>query len=110
MFSDANKANRYLKLARELRYRTLEHVLNRSIQIRSEATVIEDVLAALGDTLPHGLKSVRQPARGLPTVAKYALLDLEFSIPPRDGDELVRPSVKQLRALGLLTGGPTDRA
>jgi hypothetical protein len=104
MFLHSSAARRYLAFARQIRYRTLQAAVGVAVRIHSEATVLRDVLQALEDVLPRGLKPAREPTSGLPTVAKYALLDLEFVAPEREAARLRRLSMKQLRELGILSG------
>ncbi len=92
-----------LRLARALRYRTLHEAIGRRVGVTSEASIIPNILAALGDCLPAELARSTNPAAGLPTVAKYALLDLEFRTTKID---LPRLSLGELRELGLLVRAP----
>lgn len=109
MFPAHSKAHRYLRLTRRIRYRTLDALIGEAVTIRSEPTVIDDVVRDLGARLPKSVSSVRDIARGLPTVAKYGLLDLVFSLHESE-TALQRLSVAQLRELGLLSGGTTTKA
>ena len=86
-----------LRIARELRYRTFDEVVGRSLTIRSASTVIEDVTAALGEVL----RDTTAPSPSLGAVAKYGLLDLEF--PSQRAWSLPRMTIRDLAALDLLT-------
>jgi hypothetical protein len=110
MFSDSSAARRYLTFARQLRYRTIQNAVGASVKIHSEATLIRDVLHALEHVLPRDLAPVREPTPGLPTVTKYALLDLEFVAPDREAARLRRLSLKQLRELGVLSGALANKS
>lgn len=67
---------------------------------------MDDVVDGLAGLLPKSSANVCPPAPGLPTVAKYGLLDLEFAVPAQEAEGWHRPSVAQLRQLGLLRVHP----
>jgi len=113
MFAGATRPTKYLKLVRALRYLTLEEAVGLPVRVRSESSVVTDVVGALDSVLPRGLRALREPAVGLPTVVKYALLDLEFEFPSGGAMRLRRLSRQELAELGLLgrSGtGPSEDA
>jgi hypothetical protein len=96
-------------VARALRYRPLDHLVGRSVEVHDLDEIEENVHLALGPDLPEGCRLVgpelhfREGA-----VAKYGILDLRFSAPGElltEGD--VRTGVALLRELGFLPGGET---
>lgn len=107
--SEKNAAvHKVLAIARQLRYRTLERVVGQTVRVMSEASAVADVLEGLDRFLPARLELRRSPGGGLPTVAKYALLDLEFVLPPGPAIDLPRLSRKELRGLDVLVPASPD--
>jgi hypothetical protein len=94
--------HRICAIARQLRYQTLERVVGQRVLVGSEASVVTDVLDALDRFLPARLEPLHTPSAGLPTVAKYALLDLELSLPPGTARDLPRLSLQALRDLEVV--------
>jgi hypothetical protein len=105
---ESARTRKYLKLARGIRYRTMVAVLAKEVLVRAERTVVDDVLHGLRGLLPRPLNCAYPPAPGLPTVTKFSLLDLEFSMPA--GAKLPRLKFSQLVELGLVRSRPRDHA
>lgn len=84
-----------------MRYLTLKRCVGAEVRVVSESTVVRDIVEGLGRVLPRSIGACRPLKKGLPTVAKYALLDLEFPMPP-DHPGLRRLRLSELRELGLV--------
>src|SRR3954452_15746473 len=93
-------------VARGLRYRPLDHLVGRSVEIADLEAVEDAVRLALGPDLPDGCRLAGpEPRYREGAIAKYGILDLRFTAP---GDLLpgdVRTVVPLLRELGYLPGG-----
>jgi hypothetical protein len=101
-------------IAKELRYRTLDYLLGRIIDVANLDRIEVAVRLALGPDLPDGCRLVGPELRSREgTVAKYGILDLRFAAPAHMliGEGLT--GVLLLRELGFLPGseaGPQNRA
>ena len=93
-------------VARGLRYRLLDHLVNRSIEIRDLDAVEVAVRLAIGPDLPEACR-LAGPVRAdiEVTVAKYGILDLRFTAPDGLLSSDARTGVPLLRELGFLPGG-----
>ncbi|SRR5579884_3310892 len=93
-------------VARGLRYRSLPHLIGRAVELRNLGHVEEAVRAALGPDLPAGYHLAGPELRFREgAVAKYGILDLEFSAPPEALAGEMCSGVTLLRELGFLPGG-----
>jgi hypothetical protein len=93
-------------VARGLRYRPLEHLIGRLIEVADLAEVEHAVRLALGPDLPEGCRLVGPELRSREgAVAKYGILDLRFSAPAELLSGEARTGVPLLRELGFLPGG-----
>jgi hypothetical protein len=93
-------------VARELRYRPLDHLVGRVVEVRDLEGIEDAVRLALGPDLPDGCRLAGpEPRFREVAVAKYGILDLRFTAPGDllDGD--VATGVPLLRELGYLPGG-----
>lgn len=91
------------QVARGLRYRTLDHLVGRSIVVRDLNAMEEAVRVGLGDDFPAECRLVA-PSSIHGAVAKYGILDLDFSAPAERLGE-AKGGVRLLRELGFL---PTE--
>jgi hypothetical protein len=101
-------------VASGLRYRSLDHLVGRVVEIRDLDRIEDTVRLALATDLPDGCRLAGpEPHFRETAVAKYGILDLRFIVP---GDMLVGnvlTGVPLLRELGYLPGreaGPQNRA
>jgi hypothetical protein len=91
-------------VGRELRYRPLEHLVGRFVEVHDLGTVEEAIRTALGEDFPEGCRLVgpemdsRQVA-----VARNGILDLRFSA-PADLLTGAHTGLPLLRELGFLRG------
>jgi hypothetical protein len=101
-------------VARGLRYRTLDSLVGRSIEVGAIDTVEDAIVAGLGGGLPQGCRLAGPELHyRVVAVAKCGILDLRFTAPRElllgDG---VRTGVPLLRELGYLPdemGGAPSR-
>lgn len=97
-------------VARGLRYRPLDHLISRSIDIADLERIEDAVRLSLGSNLPDGSQLAGlEPDFLIGQVVKYGFLDLRFT---GRTDMLVadaRSGVPLLRELGYLSGGRRDR-
>jgi hypothetical protein len=93
-------------VARSLRYRSLDHLIGRPVEIRDIGRVEEAVRSALGPDLPDGCRLAGpEPIYRHGAVAKYGILDLVFSVPGEMPIGDVRGGLALLHDLGFLPGG-----
>src|SRR5262245_66160307 len=95
-------------VAGRLRYRSLDHLVGRLVEVSDLGRIEDAVGQALGPDLPDGCRLAGpEPHIREGAVARYGILDLRFKAP---GDALAggaRAGVPLLRELGFLPGGNT---
>lgn len=67
------------KVARGIRYRTLNNLIGRKITIRSYKTIVIDIRSAIGNLLPDIL--LPSFSLSMAAIAKYGIIDLSVKVP-----------------------------
>src|SRR5262245_12163163 len=93
-------------VARQLRYRPLDHLVGRVVEVHDLDRIEHAVRDSLGPDFAEGCRLLGpEPCNREVAVAKYGILDLRFSAPLELLAEDARTGVPLLRELGFLPGG-----
>lgn len=70
------------KIARELRYGSLDEAINREVVIHEQDSIARDILSSLTDVLPAGCKFIGPESEFLEgAIAKYGIIDATLVAP-----------------------------
>ena len=91
------------RIARELRYRSLDELINRELTINQLDSVEKDISAALSDVLPQGCKYVETERQFLEgAMVKYGIIDVTFAAPERLLNSRDEGGISLLKDLGFI--------
>lgn len=91
------------RIARELRYRSLDELINRELTINQLDSVEKDISAALSDVLPQGCKYVETERQFLEgAMVKYGIIDVTFAAPERLLNSRDEGGISLLKDLGCI--------
>jgi hypothetical protein len=102
MFKSPARPNRYLKLARALRYRALPAAKGKLVTVRDAGAVVEDVVHQLGSVLPRQFRYDPATRVEFAPVVKHGILELTFEAPLAECEALTRLPRRELTELGFL--------
>lgn len=91
------------RIARELRYRSLDELINRELTINQLDSVEKDISAALLDVLSQGFKYVETERQFLEgAMVKYGIIDVTFAAPERLPNSRDEGGISLLKHLGFI--------
>jgi hypothetical protein len=91
------------RIARDLRYRSLDELINRAVTINQLDSVEKDISAALSDMLPQGCKYVEAERQFLEgAMVKYGIIDVTFAAPERMLNSRDEGGISLLKDLGFI--------
>lgn len=91
------------KISRELRYRTMNELIGKTIPINDLESVEQDVTSSLGSMLPENSKLIGPARKYMEGVsAIYGLLDLTYTVPSSLLESQYESGISLLKALHFL--------